>query len=302
MKSLQELHMELNEYPFVAVNAHVHTHLCDGRENMTVENIASEAKKLGIRLIILTPHFHKQVSDASATLYEDTDSDTLVQLREEINHYNKKLNNKVKFMLSTEADILNVNGDLSLNLTKEAEDALDFITMAVNYHPLLPLNMVEVTYSRCIERIHDSGEYTKCVRRVGTVSDILEALYETEVNAIMKAQYPAMLGHFFAAHSYAKDKYNWFGANSNHVILMKKGATRVMEACEKTRTIVDITGIHCGNKSFEAKAKEDGFFFDFQKWFISQCKKRNITIVPGGDTHALHMLHESLYYSIFENL
>lgn len=302
MKTLNELHKELRQYPFSAVNAHVHTHLCDGRENMTVENIAAEAEKLGIRLIILTPHFHKQVSDASATLYEDTNPDILVQLREEINHYHRTSGDRVKFMLSTEADILNVNGDLSLNLTKEAEDALDFITMAVNYHPLLPLNLVEITYSRCIAGIHDSGEYAKCVSKVGTVSDILEALYETEVNAIMKAQYPAMLGHFLAAHSYAKDKYNWFGANSSHVDLMKKGATRVMKACEKTRTIIDLTGIHCGNMSFEAKAKADAFFFDFQKWFISQCRKRNITMVPGGDTHALEMLHESLYYSIFENL
>ncbi len=302
MKSLNELHKLLKQYPFSAVNAHVHTHLCDGQPNMTVENIAAEAKKLGIRLIVLTPHFHKQVSDASVTLYEDTNPDILVQLREEINHYHRVSGDRVKFMLSTEADILNVNGDLSLNLTKEAEEALDFVTMAVNYHPLLPLNMVEVTYSRSIKQLHVSGEYMKCVNKVGTVSDIFEALYETEVNAIRKAEYPAMLGHFFAAHSYVKGKYNWFGANESHVELMKKGAMRVMEACEKTGTIIDITGVHCGNMSFEAKAKADGFFFDFQKWFISQCKKRNITLVPGGDTHELEMLHESLYYSIFENL
>lgn len=302
MKSLNELHKVLNQYPFSAVNAHVHTHLCDGQPNMTVENIAAEAEKLGIRLIVLTPHFHKQVSDESATLYEDTNPEILVRLREEIERYHKDSNGNVRFLLSTEADILNVHGDLSLNLTKEVEEALDFVTMAVNYHPLLPLNMVETTYSRCIAGLHGSGEYMKCVNKVGTVSDILEALYETEVNAIKKVQYPAMLGHFLAAHSYAKDKYNWFGANASHVDLMKKGAQRVMEACERTRTIVDITGIHCGNMSFEAKAKADGFFFDFQKWFISQCKKRRITMVPGGDTHALEMLHESLYYSIFENL
>lgn len=302
MKSLSEIKKVLNQYPFSAVNAHVHTHLCDGQKNMTVENIAAEAEKLGIRLIVLTPHFHKQVTDASATLYEDTNPEILVRLREEINRYHKDSNGRVKFMLSTEADILNINGDLSLNISKEAEDALDFITMAVNYHPLLPLNMVEITYSRRIAEIHSSGEYMRCVSKVGTVSDILEALYETEVNAIKKTQYPAMLGHFFAAHSYAKDQYNWFGANAKHIDLMKKGAERVMEACQQTGTIIDITGIHCGNMSFEAKAKADGFFFDFQTWFISQCRKRNITMVPGGDTHALEMLHESLYYSIFENL
>ena len=38
----------------------------------------------------------------------------------------------------------------------------------------------------------------------------------------------------------------------------------------------------------------------FQKWFVNECRKKKITMVPGGDTHALDNLHESLYYKIFE--
>lgn len=300
MRTLSDIHDVLNQFKFSEINAHVHTHLCDGKSDMTVANIAACAERLGIRLIVLTPHFHKKVSDATATLYEDTDEAIFLRLREEIDVYQKKPDSRVKFLLSTETDILNVNGDLSLKISKEAEDAIDFITMAVNYHPLLPLKAVEVTSSRSIAQIHDSGEYLSYVNKIGTISDVLETLYETEVNAIQKAPYPAMLGHFFAAHSIVKGKYNWFGASKEHMALMKKGSERIISVCKKTGTIVDITGIHCGNKSIAEKSMEDGFFYDFQKWFVNECRKKKITMVPGGDTHSLDNLSGSLYYKIFE--
>jgi hypothetical protein len=154
MKTFAELNEILKKYPHGSVNSHIHTHLCDGKPEMTVQNIAQKACEHGIELVILTPHFHKKVSDSTATLYEDSDENILIALREEIDSYHKNSDGKVRFLLSTEADILGVDGITSLNDSSAAEDALDLVTPTVNYHPLLPLKAVEVTYGKCIEEIH----------------------------------------------------------------------------------------------------------------------------------------------------
>ena len=56
MKTVEELRGIIGSYPWARVDAHVHTHLCDGRPEMTVCNIASRARQTGMGLIILTPH------------------------------------------------------------------------------------------------------------------------------------------------------------------------------------------------------------------------------------------------------
>ena len=48
MKSYKELKAILSAYSWRQMNVHVHTHLCDGKPEMTVENIAAEAEKKGI--------------------------------------------------------------------------------------------------------------------------------------------------------------------------------------------------------------------------------------------------------------
>lgn len=293
MKTIEELHKMLGEQSFGTVDAHIHTHLCDGSKDMTVENIAKQAEASGMNLIILTPHFHKQVSDDTATLYEDTNEEILIKLREEINAYK----GNVKILLSTEADILNVNGETSLKISKIAEDVLDLVTPTINYHPLLPLNAVKVTYGRCIEEIHKSGLYKSYAEKIGGVEKVLESLYETEANAIINSPYPAILGHFFAAHAYAVGDCNWFGAEEGHIEIIKKGAEKIIEACLKTGAMIDLTGIHLLNMSYEEKKKADGFFYNFQKWFIEKCRQKNIPIFPGTDSHGLGSVGDVGYYN-----
>ena len=48
MLTCKKLHEILNAFPQEKINSHVHTHLCDGRPDMTVANIAAgvdEAKQ-----------------------------------------------------------------------------------------------------------------------------------------------------------------------------------------------------------------------------------------------------------------
>ena len=71
MKSYQELKEIFSKYSWSQMNVHVHTHLCDGKPDMTVANIAAQAEKDGVKLIVLTPHFHKQLKDSETVLYED---------------------------------------------------------------------------------------------------------------------------------------------------------------------------------------------------------------------------------------
>ena len=296
MKTKKELHAVLSAHRFHRVDAHVHTHLCDGAEDMTVERIADQAVKRGMTAVVLTPHFHKQVKDETAVLYTDTDPRIFLALREEIDAYTKKNGDRITLLLSAEADILSVDGATSLELSREAEEALDLVTPTVNYHPCLPLKAVEVTYGKRIASIHSEGLYGEYARAAGGVERVLEILYETEANAVLKSPYPCMLGHFFAAHSHAKEKYNWFGAEERHVAGMKSGAEKVLDACARAEAMIDLTGIHHSGESVWEKQRRDGFFFDFQKWFLARCGKKGILALPGSDSHKLASVGETEYY------
>lgn len=45
MLTCKKLHEILNAFPQEKINSHVHTHLCDGRPDMTVANIAARAEE-----------------------------------------------------------------------------------------------------------------------------------------------------------------------------------------------------------------------------------------------------------------
>lgn len=300
MRTTEELRELFLRVPFGYADAHIHTHLCDGQPDMTVANIAEKALVRGMKLIVLTPHFHKRVFDETAELYADTDESILLHLRDEISEWNRCTHDKLTILLSTEADLLNVEGDSSLRISAVAADALDFVTPTVNYHPLLPLKAVEVTYGRCIGTIHGSGLYRRYAEQAGGIAHILETLYQTEANGILRSPYPAMLGHFFAAHSYAVDSYNWFGVSAEHTDLMRRGAETVLDACVKKQAAIDLTGIHCGKLTYAEKRECDGFFFDFQQWFIRQCREREIPILSGSDAHGLGGVGDVAYYRQYE--
>lgn len=296
MKTKEELHRLVGGAVFARVDAHLHTHLCDGKPDMTVENVARTARERGMELVILTPHFHRQVQDDTATLYTDTDEGILLRLREEIETEYAMRGRDLTILLSTEADILSVEGETALRLSPAGEEALDLVTPTVNYHPLLPLKAVEVTYGRCIAQMHGSGLYSRYAERIGGVERVLETLYETEANAILRSPYPAMLGHFLAAHAYAVGPYNWFGTEPKHLDLMKEGASRVLDACAQTGAMVDLTGIHCGKLSDAEKRAADGFLHGFQTWFIAECRRRKVIAVPGSDGHGLGAVGDVAYY------
>ena len=293
MRTVKELREILDGH--LTVDAHVHTHLCDGAPDMTVKNIAERAGALNIGAVILTPHFHKQVSDATETLYTDSKEDMLLALREEIDDYGKK-DGRVKILLSTEVDILSVSGELSLSPSPEAERALDLITPTMNYNPILPLRGVRVTYGKHIDYMHESGEYARMAEQAGGVAAVLETMYETEVNALIRSPYPSMLGHFFAAHS-PYPRYNWFGAGPEHMKIMNAGADRVIAACRETGALMDITGIHpTPGETPDEKCKRDGFLFDFQRYVVMQCRKYDVPAYPGSDAHELRKIGEAAEY------
>ena len=45
MLTCQELREIISSVPKEKINSHVHTHLCDGKSNMTVANIAAKAEE-----------------------------------------------------------------------------------------------------------------------------------------------------------------------------------------------------------------------------------------------------------------
>lgn len=269
------------------IDSHVHTHLCDGAKDMTVENIAARATEYGVDGVILTPHFHKQVSDETATLYANSNEDIFLALREEINRY-EKTDGRVHFLLSTEADILSLDGELSLDISEQAENALDMITPTMNYHPLLPLKFVGLTMGKYIDGLHESGEYEKAAAEIGGVSKVLSLMYETQINAVRRCPYPAMLGHLFMAHSFHPYQNNCFGAKREHLELMKDGARRLIAACRDTDTLVDLTGVHLrGTQTAEDKIKNNDFLVDFQRFVIRECQKTGVSTYYGSDAHSL---------------
>lgn len=299
MKTIQELRDILEASPWARINAHVHTHLCDGRPEMTVKNIGRAAKEAGIRLVVLTPHFHRRVDDASESFYADTDEAILLQLREEIRAYEDQ-EGETRFLLSTEADILSQDGEMALPSASVAKEALDLITPTMNYHPLLPLRGVHLTYGRDRDAMHQSGEYARMAQAAGGIPQLLNSLYATQANALRRAPYPALLGHFFAAHSFAT-KYNWFGAREEDLPLMKAGAEEVLDTCVETGAMVDITGVILKDRTPAQQREKDGFLYEFQQWFLAACRARDIPYFPGSDAHSLSGLGESRCYGeLFE--
>lgn len=291
MKTFKEINDILSASP--RVDVHVHTHVCDGATDMTVENIAAVAKERNIGTIVLTPHFHKQLSDETFTLYTDTDEQILLQLREEIDDYQK--HGDVKFLLSTETDILSLDGDLSLLVSKETEKALDLITPTMNFNPILPYNMVLLTMGKSRDILHENGEYARAAEKVGGVTAVLEAMYECEANAILRSPYPSMLGHFFSAHS-VNTQYSWFGMQKEHLPLMKRGAVKVIEACKQKKAFIDITGLGLKDITVEQKKQKDGFLYNFQKEFIADCKAAGVSVFPGSDSHKLTKVGKVSYH------
>ncbi len=277
------------------VDVHVHTHLCDGQPEMTVANIAARAKERGIGAVVLVPHWHKQVSDETETLYEDSKASMLLALREEI-EAQRRIDDSVQFLLSAEADILSVDGTIALELTPEIETAVDLITPTMNYNPILPLRCVHLTYGKDINGLHESGEYARMADRLGGVEKVLEAMYEAEANAILRAPYTCMLGHFFAAHAIHPDKYSWFGATQEHLPLMKAGADKVIAACAEKNATLDLTGVHVKDQTAEEKIRQQGFWFEFQRYVVDSCRKHGVGAYPGSDSHRLKKLGTNLSY------
>ena len=288
----------LNEIiTFDKTDAHVHTHLCDGKPEMTVASIAKAAKERGMEQIILTPHFHKKVNDASMTLYDDSDEDIFLKLRSEID----ALDSDVKILLSTEADVLDTEGHSSADIFSEkAKDTLDAVTLTLNYHPLLPLKCVEVTYSKCIEEIYESGYYAECEAAAGGTENVLRTMYQAQINAVKRVDFPVILGHFFAAHSNAVNNYSWFNAKEKHINIMKEGASEVVRVCADKGAVIDLTGIHTKNETNEQKRIRDGFFFDFQKWFVGYARQHGVTLTCGSDAHSLKSVGNIDYYEFFK--
>ncbi len=296
MKTCKELHEIIKAFKFNEINAHVHTHLCDGRPEMTVENIAGKAEETGLKLIILVPHFHKQVSDETATLYADSSEDMFLKLREEIDRYEAE-GGTVKFLLSSEADILSVDGEISLHPSPETEKAMDLVTPTINYHPLLPLEFVSVTHLREVDQVHESGRFAKAAEAVGGVANVIKTAFEAETNAIRRCPYPAMVGHFFAAYCISTDTSSWFGARIDDIPDMMRYSEELLSVCKKTDAMIDITGMHLRNgRSVEEARVKNGYFYDFQSWFLSRCDAEGVIYCPGSDAHGL-LLDGAGFYS-----
>ena len=282
---------------FENTDAHVHTHLCDGKPEMTVTNIAKAAKECGLTQVILTPHFHKKVSDASATLYDDSDESIFKSLRDEIT----ACDTDVKILLSTEADILDAKGHTSADgFCNDTLNTLDAVTMTLNYHPLLPLKCVEVTYSKCIEDIYESGYYAECESGAGGTQRVLETMYEAQINAIKRAKFPVILGHFFAAHSNAVKTFSWFNAKKEYINIMKECSSELVRVCADKGAVIDLAGIHPKNETPTQKRERDGWFFDFQKWFVDYARQNGVTLTAGSDAHSLKHIGEVEYYKFFK--
>lgn len=303
MKTVEQLHEILRQHDFCRIDAHIHTHVCDGDPEMTVENIADTARERGMTCVILNPHFHKQVSDGTTTLYTDSKEEIFVQLREEIEDYYAAHGNDLTILLATEADILSTDGITALRITEVGEKALDLVTPTVNYHPLLPLKAVEVTYGEFMGQLHGSGLYKSFVEKAGGIETVLERRYETEVNAILRCPYPCMLGHFWASHTYAQPGINWFGASPEHIDIIQSGSEKILEACKKTGAMIDLTGVRPWSEideTVEEKRARDGFFYTYQQWFLERCRRMGVIAIPGTDSHILKTVGKTDYYRYFD--
>lgn len=301
VKTVRELKEILSDN--AGTDSHVHTHLCDGNKDMTVESIARTAHEKGIGVIVLTPHFHKRVSDGAETLYEDTDEGMLLSLREEISRYEKN-GGAVKLLLSAEADILSEDGDISIKFSGQGEKALDFVSPTLNYHPLLPLSFVRLTYGRYVDALHESGEYHRAAEKAGGIETVLEAMYKTQVNAIERCPYPMMLGHFFMSQSAHPKTLNCFGAERGHLGIMKTGISDVVNACKRKNAFIDLSGVHIHpDESVEECIARNGFLSELHSFTVKECQKNGVVFNYGSDAHSLNAIASShSYYREIINL
>lgn len=286
MKTYKELHEILKMYPLTKMNSHVHTHLCDGAEDMTVENIARAAQAADLGLIILVPHFHKRVEDESKSLYEDSREEILWELREEIDCYEKH-GGEVKFLLSTEADILSVQGEISLHPSYKTERCLDLITPTLNYHPLLPLEAVVVTGIRTVDQFHASGRFAELEKSVGGKTRVLETAYEAMARALEQCEFSTMLGHFFCSHTIPNQTHTWFGITEADRETVWEGTRLILDVCQRKGAMLDLSGIHFTECTAEEQRRKDGFLYDFQCWVMEECRARKIPFGVGSDAHRL---------------
>ena len=293
MMTIQEIRQVLESSAYTDV--HIHTHLCDGQPEMTVANITQKAKEQGIGAIMLTPHWHKQVSDETETLYEDSKLDMLLALRKEIDEY-QRTDGSVKVLLSTEVDILSVDGTTALTPSPEFENTVDLITLTMNYNPILPLCCVHLTYGKDVNGLHESGDYARMEAAAGGKQKVLEAMYEAEQNAILQSPYPCILGHFLAAHALHPDKYSWFNASEADLPILKAGADKVIAACAAKNALMDLTGVHIKDQTPQEKAESQGFWFDFQRYVVDACRKQGVGAYAGSDAHRLKKIGTNLGY------
>ncbi|MBR2615243.1 MAG: hypothetical protein IKC69_01025 [Clostridia bacterium] len=270
-----------------SVDSHVHTHLCDGAADMTVDAIAEAAERVGLSSVILTPHFHILLEDETERLYENSREEILLALREEIDRYEKE-GGSVRIFLSTEADIINEEGDLSLRLSPEAERALDFITPTLNFHPLLPLKFVHLSYGRDINALHDSGEFATAAEAVGGTAHLLRTEWEIRGRAVSRSPYPAMAGHVFAPCSKHPDRFAWFNPQEEQLPKMLRAAEDFLAICQKTGAAVDLAGVHLkGGITPKEKSLQNGFLTEFQSEFIRLCRRYEVSCYYGSDAHRL---------------
>ena len=294
MRTTCELQKLLSDYK--TADCHVHTHLCDGNPDMTVENIARAADERNIGLVILTPHFHKKVSDLSDTLFTDTDESIFFSLREEIDSYERN-DGKIKFLLSAEADIISADGELSLTPSAAIEKTLDLLSPTLNYHPLLPLYFVRLTYGKYVNALHESGEYLNTAEKIGGIDAVLETAYKTQINAIENCPFPMMLGHFFMSQSAHPDTRNCFGAEEKHFDLMKRLTRAIILTCKRKNAFLDLTGVHLHeSESAETCKERNGFLSDFHRFTVGECLQNGVTFGYGSDAHSLKRIGASHKY------
>ena len=307
MKSVAELREIINHFKPMEMNAHVHTHLCDGTHEMTVDNIAREACAKGIGLTILTPHCHHLLKEGDFSLYWDTDPCIFERLREKIETYQKK-DGRVRFLLSSEVDILSMDGGISMEPSRQIECNLDMITVTMNFHPGLSIRSVELSYYHRIRELYDSGEAQKLMDTVGGKEKAMRMAYSAQASAIRSCPYPCALGHFWISHNSCFDGYNWSGLVESDLDAMKEGAAEVLDALHRRGGMLDVTGIQDPDQQWlkdlglNRKVVEPaGFFREFHRWVLREAEKLEIPVLCGSDAHALDTIGRSRIYQEYFN-
>ena len=117
-----------------------------------------------------------------------------------------------------------------------------------------------------------------------------------QVDAIEKCQYPSILGHFFAAHSVHPDKYTWFGAGREHLPMMMEYSARIIDACKKKGTVIDLTGVHMKTDTVAEKMDKNSFMVDFQRYVVNECKNKGVYALYGSDAHSLASIGNAYDY------